>query len=131
MEKISAKKEHNHHSLVFKVLRQLSNNLNVTDILIIPLIFFFLSCREKACDNKEFSLKTQNLIMNHKSQPIKLNPELPDIMSRSITFENILSRRVLEWVVILLGSKMKGMSQRQENLKIHLSDYAHYYNSRD
>ena len=53
--------------------------------------------------------------MNHKSQPIKLNPELPDIMSRSLTFENILSIciiciRVLEWVVILVGCKMEGMS---------------------
>ena len=81
----------------------------------IPLIFFFLSCCEKACDNKEFGLKIQNLIVNHKSQPIKLNPELPDIMSRSLTFENILSIciiciRVLEWVVILVGCKMEGMS---------------------
>ena len=83
--------------------------------MIIPLIFFFLSCCEKACDNKEFGLKIQNLIVNHKSQPIKLNPELPDIMSRSLTFENILSIciiciRVLEWVVILVGCKMEGMS---------------------
>ena len=29
--------------------------LNVTDPLIIPSIFIFLSCREKAHDNKEFS----------------------------------------------------------------------------
>ena len=83
--------------------------------MIIPLIFFFLSCCEKACDNKEFGLKIQNLVVNHKSQPIKLNPELPDIMSRSLTFENILSIciiciRVLEWVVILVGCKMEGMS---------------------
>ena len=79
------------------------------------MIFFFLSCCEKACDNKEFGLKIQNLIVNHKSQPIKLNPELPDIMSRSLTFENILSIciiciRVSEWVVILVGCKMEGMS---------------------
>ena len=79
------------------------------------MIFFFLSCCEKACDNKEFGLKIQNLIVNHKSQPIKLNPELPDIMSISLTFENILSIciiciRVLEWVVILVGCKMEGMS---------------------
>ena len=79
------------------------------------MIFFFLSCCEKACDNKEFGLKIQNLVVNHKSQPIKLNPELPDIMSRSLTFENILSIciiciRALEWVVILVGCKMEGMS---------------------
>ena len=29
--------------------------LNVTDSLIIPVIFIFLSCHEKAHDNKEFS----------------------------------------------------------------------------
>ena len=37
-----------------KCLRQLSH-LNITDSLIFPLIFFFLSWREKAHDNKEFS----------------------------------------------------------------------------
>ena len=49
--------------------------------------------------------------------------KLPDIMSGSITFENILSIRVLEWLVILVGCKIKGI---KENQKIHLSDYAHY-----
>ena len=56
--------------------------------------------------------------------------KLPDIMSKSITFENILSIRVFEWLVILVGCKLKGINElKQENLKIHLSDYAHY-NSR-
>ena len=54
--------------------------------------------------------------------------KLPDIMSRSITFENILSIRVLEWLVILVGCKIKGINEL-ENLKICLPDYAHY-NSR-
>ena len=40
---------------VFKVLRYLSYYLNVTESLIISLIFIFLSCREKAHDNKEFN----------------------------------------------------------------------------
>ena len=40
---------------MFKVLWQLSYYLNVTDPLIISLIFIFLSCREKAHDNKKFS----------------------------------------------------------------------------
>ena len=31
--------------------------------------------------------------------------KLPNIMSGSITFENILSVRVLEWLVILVGCK--------------------------
>ena len=48
------KKEHNQHSSVFKVLMQLSHYSNVTDPLIITLIFIILSCREKAHDNKEF-----------------------------------------------------------------------------
>ena len=36
--------------------------------------------------------------------------KLPDIMSGSIMFENILFIRVLEWLVILIGRKIKGMS---------------------
>ena len=35
--------------------------------------------------------------------------KLLDIMSGSITFENILSMRVLEWLVILVGCKIKGI----------------------
>ena len=37
--------------------------------------------------------------------------KLPDTMFRSITFENILSIRVLEWLVILVGCKIKGMNE--------------------
>ena len=37
--------------------------------------------------------------------------KLPDIMSGSITFENTLSTRVLEWLVILVGCKIKGINQ--------------------
>ena len=33
--------------------------------------------------------------------------KLPDVLSGSITFENILSIRVLEWLVILVGLKLK------------------------
>ena len=36
--------------------------------------------------------------------------KLPNIMSRSKTFENILSKRALEWPVILLGFKTKGVN---------------------
>ena len=35
----------------------------------------------------------------------------PNIMSGSITFENILSIRVLEWLVILVGCKIKGINE--------------------
>ena len=56
--------------------------------------------------------------------------KLLDIMSGSITFENILSIRVLEWLVILVGCKIKGINELEaRNLKIHLFDYVHY-NSR-
>ena len=36
--------------------------------------------------------------------------KLPNIMSGSKTFENIFSIRVLEWVVILTGCKIKGIT---------------------
>ena len=39
--------------------------------------------------------------------------KLPDIMSRSITFENILAIRVLEWLVILVGYKIKGINESE------------------
>ena len=41
----------------------------------------------------------------------KVAVKLPDIMSGSITFENILSIRVLEWLVILVGCKIKGINE--------------------
>ena len=37
--------------------------------------------------------------------------KLPDIMSGSITFENILSIRLLEWLVILVGCKIKEINE--------------------
>ena len=37
--------------------------------------------------------------------------KLPDIMSGSITFEKILAKRVLEWLVILIGRKIKGINE--------------------
>ena len=37
--------------------------------------------------------------------------KLPYIVSGSITFGNILSIRVLEWLVILVGCKIKGINE--------------------
>ena len=37
--------------------------------------------------------------------------KLPDIMSGSITFENVLSIRVLEWLFTLVGYKIKGINK--------------------
>ena len=51
--------------------------------------------------------------------------KLPGIMSGSITFENISSIRVLEWRVILVGCKIKGINELEAR-ESNLSDYAHY-----
>ena len=40
-----------------------------------------------------------------------LAAKLPDIMSASIMFENILSIRVLGWIVILVGCKIKSVNE--------------------
>ena len=37
--------------------------------------------------------------------------KLPYIMSESKTFEDLLSIRVLEWLVILVGCKIKGINE--------------------
>ena len=37
--------------------------------------------------------------------------KLPDTMSGSKTFENMLPIRVLEWLVILVGCKIKAMNE--------------------
>ena len=37
--------------------------------------------------------------------------KLPDLMSGSIKFKIILSIRVLEWLVILVGCKIKGINE--------------------
>ena len=66
MGRINTKKEHNRYNSVLKVLIQLSYYLNVTDLLTIPLIFIFLSCREKASDNKEF--RRENSKPSHESR---------------------------------------------------------------
>ena len=47
------KKERNQHRSMLKLLYY----SNTREPLIIPLIFIFLSCREKAHDNKEFSFE--------------------------------------------------------------------------
>ena len=37
--------------------------------------------------------------------------KLTDIISRSKTFENILSIRLFEWLVVLVGCKIKGINE--------------------
>ena len=64
------KQENNQNSSVFTLFWLLSYYLNITDSLIIPLIFIFFSCCENARNNKEFSCKNskpccESQIMNH------------------------------------------------------------------
>ena len=54
--------------------------------------------------------------------------KLPD-MSESIKFKNILSKRVLEWLVILIGCKIKGIYELEARESKNSCEYAHY-NSR-
>ena len=50
--------------------------------------------------------------------------KLPDIMSGSLTFENMLSIRVLKWLVILVSCKIKSKNElearRSKNLFVWL-----------
>ena len=53
--------------------------------------------------------------------------KLPEVMSGSISFENILSIRALEWLAVLVGCKIKGINELEaRESKTHLTDYAHY-----
>ena len=53
--------------------------------------------------------------------------KLRDTMSGSITFENVLSIRVLEQRIILIGCKIKGINELEaRESKISLFDYVHY-----
>ena len=53
--------------------------------------------------------------------------KLSDIMSGLITFENISSIRVLEWLVILVGCKIKGINEldARESKNSFVGLYAH------
>ena len=51
------------------------------------------------------------IIANWGRWPEMVAVKLPDIMSGTITFENILSIRVLKWLVILVGCKIKGINE--------------------
>ena len=51
--------------------------------------------------------------------------KLPDVMSGSRSSENILSLRILEWVVTLDGCKIKGINELEaKEFKNSLFDYA-------
>ena len=67
------KKERNQHRSVLKLLYY----SNTKDPLIIPLIFIFLSCCEKAhMITKNSVVKIKNLVVNHESRPVKSNHDM-------------------------------------------------------
>ena len=45
--------------------------------------------------------------------------KLPDIMSGSISSEDKLSISVLEWLIILVGCKTKGINELEAHKKYH------------
>ena len=46
--------------------------------------------------------------------------KLPNIMSGPITFEKILSIKVLQWLIIVVGFKIEGIDELEEqNFKTH------------
>ena len=55
--------------------------------------------------------------------------KLPDIMPESTTFKNILFIQVLEWLVILVGCKIKGINELEARESKNSFVYA-CYNSR-
>ena len=58
----------------------------------------------------EILLNTLGIIENWDRWSDMVAVKLPDIMSGSITLEKILPIRVLEWLVIPVGCKIKVMS---------------------
>ena len=56
--------------------------------------------------------------------------KLPDIMSVSLNFWNILSTRRLEWLVMLVGCKIKGINEIEASECKSWPSFAHC-NSKD
>ena len=59
---------------MFEVSRKLSYYLNVTDPLIIPVILTFNLVVKRIMIPKSLVVKIQNIVMNHISRLVKLNP---------------------------------------------------------
>ena len=58
------------------IVQSLKGYLNVTDSLVIPMAFIFLSWREKVRATKNSVVKFQNFSVNHESQAVKSNPDV-------------------------------------------------------
>ena len=69
------KEKHNQHSSV-KCYDNYSYYLDITNPLITPMIFIFYLVVKRLVITKNSVVKTQNLLMNHKSRPVKSNPDI-------------------------------------------------------
>ena len=79
-------KRNKQHSSVFKVWKWISYCLNGIDPLIIPLIFIFLPCCEKAHDNKEFSHENSKPLCESQWWLVKSNPDMAFNKEHKILF---------------------------------------------
>ena len=66
-ESIQGKGKQSSAKLLFKVLTSLSYYLNVTDPLIIPMLFIFYLVMKRLMITKNSVVKIQNLFVNHES----------------------------------------------------------------
>ena len=101
------------NSSMFKVLWWLSYYVNVTDPLIIPLIFILSCCKTKI--PKYLVVKIQNLVVNHESQPVKSNPVMG--LSTKTKYFNLNWQRIIpcqtrknknnHWIVHIWSTKFQ------------------------
>ena len=66
-ESVQGKGKQSPEKFLFKVLRSLSYYLNVTDPLIIPMLFVFCLAVKRLMITKNSVVKIQNLVVNHES----------------------------------------------------------------
>ena len=59
------------------------------------------------------------IIANWGRWPEMVAVKLSNLVSGSISIENILTIRVLEWLVILVGCKIKGISEFEARESAH------------
>ena len=60
--------------------------LNVTNPLIIRMIFIFLYFCKKPHDNKNSAVKILNLVVSHQSRPVKSNPSYCSVCFLSLSY---------------------------------------------
>ena len=75
-ESMQGKGKQSSAKIVFERLQELRYYLNVTDPLIIPMLFAFYLVVKRLMITKNSVAKIKNLVVNHESRPVKLNPEI-------------------------------------------------------